>query len=126
MWVDGTVVLAIHDAQVAEHGGASGVRGEAALDAALSRPQNLAIYGEPPPDLADLAAACAFAIVRNHAFLDGNKRTSAVVTELFIRLNEMRLAAVDAEIVLTWLTIADDSLDESAFAAWLRSRLRGA
>ena len=123
VWIGDAVVLAIHDAQLAEHGGATGVRDEGLLASALARPRALAAYGEPPPDLAALAAAYAFGIARNHGFVDGNKRTSLVVTETFLRLNGKVLAASDPEIVTTWLALADGSLDEAALAAWLRIRI---
>ena len=77
-WLGKAVVLAIHDEQLREHGGAAGLRDESALDSALARPRNAAAYGEP--DIFALAAAYAFGIARNHPFVDGNKRSSAVVT----------------------------------------------
>lgn len=116
-WVDKSVVLAIHDEQLSEHGGASGVRDEGALESALSRPKNLLAYEEA--SLLRLAAAYAYGLARNHAFTDGNKRTSVVVTELFLALNGMSLLASDEELVLMWLAIADGSRDEVAIAAWL-------
>jgi death-on-curing protein len=123
VWIGDAVVRAIHEAQLAEHGGAAGVRDEGLLASALARPRTLAAYGEPPPDLAALAAAYAFGIARNHGFVDGNKRTSLVVTEAFLRLNGQALVASDAEIVTTWLALADGTLDEAALAAWLRTRI---
>jgi len=116
-WVDKSVVLAIHDEQLSEHGGATGVRDEGALESALNRPKNLLAYEEA--SLLRLAAAYAYGLARNHAFTDGNKRTSAVVTELFLALNGMSLLASDEELVLMWLAIADGTRDEFAIAAWL-------
>lgn len=118
IWIDPSVVLAIHDEQLAEHGGATGVRDAGLLDSALSRPQNLAAYGDP--DHAGLAAAYAYGIARNHPFVDGNKRTAFVAAELFLALNGFELTAEDTDCVLTMLALAAGELDEAAFAAWLR------
>ncbi|MBC7379812.1 MAG: type II toxin-antitoxin system death-on-curing family toxin, partial [Burkholderiaceae bacterium] len=84
-WLDREVLLAIHDAQLSEHGGGAGVRDEALFDSAIAKPRNLAAYGKP--DAPALAAAYAYGIPRNHAFIDGNKRTAFVAAELFLRLN---------------------------------------
>lgn len=117
-WIDKSVVLAIHDEQLQEHGGSPGVRDDGALESALSRPRNLAAYGEP--DLCALAAAYAFGIARNHPFVDGNKRTSEVVSVTFIELNGMTVTADLADIVVTWLAIADGSMTEEQIADWFR------
>lgn len=117
------VVLAIHGEQLAEHGGAPGVRDEGALESALNRPENQLAYGDPPPDMADLAAAYAFGIARNHPFVDGNKRTSLVVAETYLALNGATLEADDAEVVAFWLEIAAGEVEEEAIAEWLRERL---
>ncbi|MGD6635034.1 type II toxin-antitoxin system death-on-curing family toxin, partial [Xanthomonas citri pv. citri] len=114
---------ALHDEQLAEHGGSPGIRNEGMLDSALGRPENLEAYGDPPPDLADLAAAYAFGLAKNHPFIDGNKRVSMVVTETFIELNGRQLTAMNAEIVATWLALASGEMDEAAMAAWIRARI---
>jgi death-on-curing protein len=124
IWVETAVVLAIHDEQIAEHGGTDGLRDNNALESALGRPQNLWAYGDPQPDLAALAAAYAFGIAKNHAFVDGNKRTSAVVTETFLELNQMRLMASDEEIVAMWTDLGAGSLSEPDFAKWLRTKMQ--
>lgn len=121
VWVDPTVVEAIHDAQLAEHGGLAGVRDSGLLASALARPQNLAAYGEP--DLADCAAAYACGIARNHPSLDGNKRTAFVVMVLFLELNGLVFEANDAESVIVMLGVADGSVDESMLAAWIRTQV---
>ena len=121
VWVLPAAVLALHREQLAEHGGLDGVGGEGALDSALARPRNRAAYNNP--DLADLAAAHAFGIVRNHPFADGNKRTALVVAELFLALNGHGLTAADEDCVVALLGLADGSLGESEFAAWLRLNL---
>lgn len=117
VWVERPVVLAIHDAQLAEHGGLAGLRDDNALDSALARPRHLDAYGEPGPP--DIAAAYAFGLARNHPFGDGNKRTSFVVTELFLALNGLALTASDEEVVRTWLALASAGFAEPALAAWL-------
>jgi len=124
IWIDYELVLAIHDRQLAEHGGASGVRDEGLLESALARPQQMMAYGEPPPDLADLAAALAHGLARNHPFVDGNKRTAAVACETFIDLNGGYLVAEDAELFPRYLALAEGRLSAQDFAAWLRDRLR--
>jgi death on curing protein len=123
IWIGKTLAFAIHDRQLAEHGGGSGVRDEALLDSALARPQQLFAYGDPPPDLADLAASLAFGLARNHPFVDGNKRTAAVVCETFIRLNDAQLKADDLALYPIYIGLAEGSLSESDFADWLRQHL---
>ena len=121
IWVATDVALAAHAEQIAEHGGGEGVRDPGALESAMARPRNLAGYGEP--DVADLAAAYAFGIARNHPFVDGNKRTAAVVSETFLLLNGFTLTATDAEMVVAFLALAAAELDEDEMADWFRVRL---
>lgn len=121
-WVADSVVLAIHEAQLAEHGGMAGLRDEGLLSSALARPLNSMAYGNHP-DTADLAAAYAFGIARNHPFLDGNKRTAFVVMELFLNLNGCSLEADDAECISTMKSVASGDLAEKKLAAWLRSHI---
>ena len=97
IWIGRTLVLAIHDRQLAEHGGISGVRDEGLLDSTLARPQQLQAYGDPPPDLADLAASLAFGLARNHPFGDGNKRTAHVAYRTFLLLNGAEMHASDED-----------------------------
>lgn len=118
VWIEASVVLAVHDEQLAEHGGSSGVRDAGLLESALARPLHLATYGEP--DVADLAAAYGFGIARNHPFIDGNKRTAFVAVELFLALNGWSLTADDANCVLTMLALAAGELSEAGFATWVR------
>jgi death-on-curing protein len=112
------------DRQIAEHGGTSGVRDEGLLESALARPQQLHVYGDPAPDLAELAAALAFGLARNHPFIDGNKRTAHVVYRTFLALNGADLAATDEEKYTSMLALAEGKLAERDFAAWLRARLQ--
>ncbi len=119
-WVSEDVVLAIHDEQLAEHGGMAGLRDRSSLLSALARPQHLATYGNP--DAADLAACYAVGIARNHAFIDGNKRTVLVVAAgVFLPLNGYKLAASDGETVRVMLSVADGSMPEQELASWFRT-----
>ncbi len=121
-WLSREVLLAVHEEQLAEHGGAAGVRDLGLFDSALARPQHLAAYGEP--DAAALAAAYGFGLARNHPFVDGNKRTAFVAVELFLMLNDQELFADDAACVMTMLGLAAGTLDEPTFAAWLSAHTR--
>lgn len=123
VWIEKALALAVHDRQLAEHGGIAGVRDERLLDSALGRPQQRHAYGAPPPDLADLAASLAFGLARNHPFMDGNKRTAAVLCETFILLNDAELQADDVELYPIYIALAEGSLTEQEFADWLRPRL---
>lgn len=120
-WLRLEVVLAVHEQQIAEHGGAPGLRDRGLLESALARPQQKAAYGEP--DLADLAAAYAFGIARNHPFVDGNKRVAFVALELFLRINGLELVADDAACLAVMLDLAAGELEEEALAEWIRARL---
>lgn len=122
-WVADSVVLAIHEAQLAEHGGIAGIRDEDLLASALTRPRNLEAYSEAP-DAASLAAAYAFDISRNHPFLDGNKRTAFVVMELFLNLNGWVLEAEDADCISTMLALASAELGEKGRITWVRQHLK--
>lgn len=119
VWTDLEVVLAIHDEQLAEHGGQAGVRDRGLLESALARPRNQFAYGES--SLTRLAASYAFGVSRNHPFLDGNKRTSLVAAELFLELNGLELSASDAESVATFLGLAASELTEDTLADWIAS-----
>ncbi len=121
-WIRDSSVLAIHDEQIAEHGGLAGVRDLSLLLSALARPQNLAAYGSP--DIADLATAYAIGIARNHAFLDGNKRTAWVVAETFLLKNGYELIARDEDGVTTMLSVADGTISEPELAVWFRAYIR--
>ncbi len=118
VWIDDVVVEAIHDAQLAEHGGLAGVRDAGMLASALARPKNLAVYERP--DVSRCAAAYGFGLARNHPFVDGNKRTAFVAVESFLALNGWILTASDADCVITMLGVADGSIDEHRFATWIR------
>lgn len=121
-WIVESVALAIHEAQLAEHGGMAGIRDEGLFLSAMARPQNVAAYGDRP-DVSDLAAAYAFGLARNHPFLDGNKRTAFVVMELFLNLNGWVLEADDADCITTMESVAAGKLPEKSLAAWLRDHI---
>ncbi len=118
IWVETAVALAAHDEQLAEHGGAVGVRDANMLESAMARPLNLMAYGDP--DIAELAASYAFGIARNHPFVDGNKRTAAVVSETFLMLNGHELTCDDVELVVTFLALAAGDLTVEALSDWFR------
>lgn len=118
IWIQREVIIAIHEMQLAEHGGPVGIRDTGLLDSALGRAPNLAAYGTP--DAAALAAAYGWGISRNHPFLDGNKRTGFVAAELFLHLNGLTLGADDANCVITMLRVAAGELSEGDFADWIR------
>lgn len=120
-WLSEDAVLAVHEEQLAEHGGSSGIRDRGLLQSALARPQNLAAYGDP--DAADLAAGYAFGIARNHPFIDGNKRTAAVAAIMFLWSNGIETEIGEAELVVTMLALAAGEIGEEAFADWLRQRI---
>ena len=119
VWIEESVVWAVHEAQLAEHGGSAGVRDSGLLQSALARPLNLLAYGEA--DAPTLAAAYGFGIARNHPFIDGNKRTAFVCVELFLALNGFVLTALDADCVSTMLALAAGELPEADFATWIKN-----
>jgi len=119
-WLSEAVVIAVHGEQLAEHGGSEGIRDEGLLSSALARPQNIISYGEPT--VFDLAAAYAFGIVRNHPFIDGNKRSGFLAAYIFLDLNGWELTAPEAEAVAAVLTLAKGEMDEAGFSAWLQNQ----
>ncbi len=121
VWIDPAVIRAVHEEQLAEHGGAAGLRDITLLESALARPLQLAAYGEP--DAAALAASYGDGLARNHPFIDGNKRTAFVAVELFLMLNGCELTAGDVACVLTMLEVASGKATETEFADWLRRHI---
>jgi len=118
IWIDRDVVLAIHDSLLHEFGGAPGFRDETLLDSALARPQNLFLC--ETPDLFALAAAYMFGIVRNHPFVDGNKRTGFVVGGIFLEVNGNILVASEEETTGIIFAFAEKKIKEEVLAVWLR------
>ncbi len=121
VWIEPSVILAVHEEQLSEHGGAGGVRDIGLLESALAKPLHLVTYGKP--DVADLAAAYGFGLARNHPFIDGNKRTAFVAVELFLALNAHVLEDDDVQCVLTMLSLASGDLSEAGFASWIRQHI---
>jgi|TARA_B110000037_G_scaffold197272_1_gene235217 death-on-curing protein len=119
-WITPDITLALHDRQLAEHGGQAGLRDESLLLSALARPQQLLAYGDPSPDLCAMAAAYAYGIAKNHPFLDGNKRTAFVVYRLFLKWNGIELNAEKSERYATMLALAAGEMTEENFTTWLR------
>ena len=123
VWLLEETLRAIHHRQIAEHGGSEGLRDEGLLSSALARPQNLLAYGEPPPDLASLAAPYAYGIARDHPFVDGNKRTALVAARTFLLLNGVNLNATQDDKFLNFVKLAEGSISEEELAAWIRNRI---
>jgi len=128
IWVRDETALAIHGRQIAEHGGSEGVRDRGLLESARARPKNLFAYSSPKAStvisLPQLAASYAHGIAKNHPFVDGNKRTAFVVCELFLRLNDHSISATAEEKYLAFLSLAEGTLSEEKFAAWIQEHLR--
>ena len=120
-WLLLDIALAVHDRQLAEHGGPTGVRDQGMLESALARPLNQWSYGED--DLCALAAAYAYGIARNHPFTDGNKRTAWVFARLFLRLNSQTISFTPREAIDTVLALAAGDLTEAELADWFRARI---
>ena len=121
IWVSREAALAAHLEQLAEHGGGEGVRDEGLFESAMARPQNRAAYEEP--DLAELAANYAFGLARNHPFIDGNKRTALVVSELFLAKNGLRVDSSEAETLAIFLDLAVGELSEEDLADCFREQI---
>lgn len=126
IWLLRSVVEAMHDAQLAEHGGAAGIRAAGMLESALARPVNAHAYGET--DICFLAAAYAFGLARNHLarnhpFVDGNKRTAFLAAYVFLRLNDHELVADEADATHATIMLAAGEVDQDGFAAWLKSNV---
>ncbi len=121
VWIDLSVIHAVHDGQLGEHGGSAGLRDAGLLESALARLLQLAAYGEP--DAASLAAAYGFGLAKNQPFIDGNKRTAFVAVELFLALNGWSLIATDADCVMEMLRLAGGESSEAQFAHWVRTNI---
>ncbi len=122
-WISDAVVHAIHRRQIAEHGGIDGIRDAGLLESALSKPVNLFHYAEPKPSISEMAAAYAFGIARNHAFIDGNKRTALVVCRLFLALNGVEFTATAADKYQVFIKLAAGEITEEELADWISSHL---
>jgi death on curing protein len=122
VWLLGETVLAMHDLLIAEFGGAAGVRDEGLLDSALSRPQNLFAYGQP--SLFDLAASLAFGLIKNHPFVDGNKRVAFTAAVTFLHVNGRRVQATEVDATVRTLALAAGDMSEAEHAGWLKANSR--
>lgn len=118
VWVLREVVFMLHEESLAQFGGSSGLRDEGLLDSALARPLNLFAYGKPT--LTDLAASYAFGLVKNHPFIDGNKRAGFIVAVTFLELNGLRLGAGEADAVIRTLALAAGEMKEASYSEWLK------
>ena len=118
VWLGEAVVLAMHGRLLAEHGGAQGLRDSNLLHSALARPKQILAYGEP--DISDLAAAYTSGIIRNHPFVDGNKRTAFMAAYVFLAINGLRLVATEVDAAQVVTLLAASEIDEATFSAWLR------
>ena len=121
-WLELDEVIAIHLVLLNEHGGAAGTRDEGLLKSALARPQQIYAYEDPKPDLCALAAAYTSGIVRNHPFVDGNKRTGFVAAGVFLAANGLKLTASEVEATSMVVALAASKMDEKTFAQWYRER----
>jgi death on curing protein len=119
VWLSRQLILAIHDEQLAEHGGATGIRDDGLLESALARPLNRAGYGEP--DVAELAAVYAIGIARNHPFVDGNKRTAFAALFMFLALNGLVFEPPEVDATITMLRLAAGEMPDDEFIAWVRA-----
>jgi death-on-curing protein len=122
VWIRDDVVLAIHQRQLAEHGGAEGIRDEGLLASALAKPKNLLACSKKRPDTADLAAAYAYGIAKSHPFIDGNKRTAFVTCRTFLILNGHDLETTKEDKYLTFLQLSEGRLSEEELADWIRKK----
>ena len=122
-WIQRETVFAVHDKQLAVHGGLAGMRDLNAVESALNRAQNLDAYGNPPPDVADLAAAYIYGIATSHGFSDGDKRTAWVIGRLFLALNSQTLAFNPVDAINFMLAVAAGDMTEQQVAEWIRHRL---
>ena len=124
LWIKKETVLLLHDRQLSEHGGGSGVRDEGLLESALAKPQNLFVYGDGQVDLAAMAASYAYGIASNHPFIDGNKRTALVASFLFLRKNGYKVMSPEIENYATFLALAAGEIAEDELAAWFRKNIK--
>ena len=120
IWIEEAVVIAIHRRQLAEHGGSDGIRDKGLLESALFRPKNQLAYGNPT--IFDLAAAYGYGITKNHPFVDGNKRTSYVVTRTFLKLNGYDIQALAIEKYQLWMGLSDSQINETQLAKWIKEK----
>ena len=122
-WVSASLVYAVHDMQLARHGGLAGLRDKNAVESAVARAQQLSTYGEPTPDAADLAASYAYGLARNHGFSDGNKRTAWVIARVFLADNSEHLDFTEVDAIRVMQNVAAGTVGEHELAQWFRLRM---
>ncbi|MEC5218675.1 death-on-curing protein [Actimicrobium sp. GrIS 1.19] len=122
-WIQPSLVYAVHDMQMSRHGGLTGLRDKNGVESALARAEQLSTYGEPSPDAADLAAAYAYGLARNHGFSDGNKRTAWVIARVLLLDNGETLGYTDIEAIHLMQGVAGGTISEAELADWFRRRL---
>ena len=122
-WISASLVYAVHDMQIARHGGLSGLRDKNAVESALGRAQHMATYEEPAPDAADLAAAYAYGLARNHGFSDGNKRTAWVIARVFLLDNGTHVEFTEVDAIHVMQGVAGGTIAEQELAQWFRQRV---
>lgn len=123
IWVRADIVLAVHQRQLAEHGGGTGLRDAGLLDSALNKPKNLFQYEDPKPSIAAMAASYAYGIACNHPFVDGNKRTAYIVCQLFLNLNGHVLMAPSADKYQTFIKLASGDVSEANLSKWISENI---
>jgi death-on-curing protein len=121
VWVNPAAVLRFHGDSLIGFGGLPGIRDQGAIESALARPRNVFAYGQP--DLCALAAAYTAGLCQNHGFVDGNKRTAFLTGFTFLYENGYTIVAEQAEVVAAMLSLADHTLDEAGYSAWLREHI---
>lgn len=122
-WIRADLAYAVHEIQLAQHGGLDGIRDKNAVESALARAEQLDTYGNPKPDAADLAAAYVYGFARDHGFNDGNKRTAWVIARVFLADNNLRLQFSEIDAIHTIEAVASGSLGEKELADWFRQRI---
>lgn len=125
IWMEKEEVLVVHDLQLAEHGGAEGVRDEGLLDSALARPKNLLAYAGKAVSLTQLAAAYAYGIAASHPFVDGNKRTALVTAFTFLELNGVEISAIQEDVYMIFWLLAQAKVSEQELTVWLNRHSSG-
>ncbi len=123
-WITKEAALAMHERQLAEHGGGEGVRDEGLLESALAKPQNLFFYSDGPVDTSRLAASYAYGVATNHPFVDGNAGSTLVISHTFLKLNGFDLSAIKEDIYLTVAKLVAGEMDETGLAEWFRGNVK--
>jgi death-on-curing protein len=124
IWIDSLMAIAIHELALLEGGGAEGLRDLGLLESALARPMQLLAYAKPKPTIPDLAAAYAWGLIRDHPFVDGNKRTALLVADAFCSSNGYRFEVSEEECVIIFQATAASEIQEAGLASWFKRHTR--